>query len=146
MDTIERDTGGSLAIDPDSDEPANKGPTRKRRSYSNAFKRQIVEETLADRDSVSVVARRHDVNANQLFRWRKQYHDGLLADEPAAQALIPVAVQELPISESATKKSDEKVRDAGRLEVILTGGHQLVVTATFCQSTLRTALMALLSC
>ena len=28
--------------------------------------------------SVSVVARRHDVNANQVFAWRKLYRDGLL--------------------------------------------------------------------
>jgi len=28
----------------------------------------MVEETLAGRDSVSVVARRYDVNANELFK------------------------------------------------------------------------------
>src|SRR5262249_10337636 len=44
----------------------------KRRQYSEALKRQMVEETLAPGASVSVVARRHDVNSNQLFRWRRQ--------------------------------------------------------------------------
>ena len=44
----------------------------KRRQYSEALKRQMVAETQAPGASVSVVARRHDVNSNQLFRWRRQ--------------------------------------------------------------------------
>jgi transposase len=44
----------------------------KRRQYSEALKRRMVAETLAPGASVSVVARRHDVNSNQLFRWRRQ--------------------------------------------------------------------------
>jgi transposase len=47
------------------------GPT-KRREYSEALKRQMVAETLEPGASVSIVARRHDVNSNQLFRWRRQ--------------------------------------------------------------------------
>src|SRR5947209_15558747 len=47
------------------------GPT-KRRQYSEALKRQMVAETQAAGAAVSVVARRHDVNSNQLFRWRRQ--------------------------------------------------------------------------
>jgi transposase len=43
------------------------GPT-KRRQYSEALKRQMVAETQAPGASVSIVARRHDVNSNQLFR------------------------------------------------------------------------------
>jgi len=39
--------------------------TRRRRSVG---KRRIVAETLALGSSVSIVARRHDVNANQLFK------------------------------------------------------------------------------
>jgi transposase len=46
------------------------GPT-KRRQYSEALNRQMVVETRAPRASVSIVARRHDVNSNRLFRWRR---------------------------------------------------------------------------
>lgn len=46
------------------------GKQRVRRQFSNDFKRQVVAETLAARTSVSVVARRHDINANLLLRWR----------------------------------------------------------------------------
>jgi transposase len=46
--------------------------TTKRREYSQALKRQMVAETQVPGASVSVVARRHDVNSNQLFTWRRQ--------------------------------------------------------------------------
>src|ERR1700733_6541957 len=42
----------------------------KRRSWPDRLKRQIVAETDEPGASVSVVARRHDVNANQVFKWR----------------------------------------------------------------------------
>src|SRR5260370_17745910 len=44
----------------------------KRRQWSAALKRQIVAETVEPGSSVSIVARRHDVNANQLFKWRRE--------------------------------------------------------------------------
>ena len=43
---------------------------RRRRLWSEEEKRRIVAETLQPGASVSVVARRHDVNANMLFTWR----------------------------------------------------------------------------
>ena len=49
---------------------------RTRRFRSKLERRQIVEETLKPGASVSLVARAHDVNANQVFKWRKQYQQG----------------------------------------------------------------------
>jgi hypothetical protein len=43
----------------------------------------MVEETFAPGQSVSIVARRHDVNANLLFDWRKQYRLGKLGNGQA---------------------------------------------------------------
>ena len=40
----------------------------KRRQWTRALKRRIVAETLEPGASVSIVARRHDVNANQVFK------------------------------------------------------------------------------
>ena len=51
----------------------------KRRNWPEAFKRQVVAETLEAGSSVSMVARRHDVNANQLFKWRRE----MLPEDPA---------------------------------------------------------------
>jgi transposase len=45
---------------------------RRNRSWPEALKREIVAASLAPGASVSVVARRYDVNANQVFSWRKR--------------------------------------------------------------------------
>src|SRR5438876_1604273 len=44
----------------------------KRRNWPEAFKSQVVAETLEPGSSVSIVARRHDLNTNQLFKWRRE--------------------------------------------------------------------------
>jgi transposase len=44
---------------------------RSRRSWSDEDKRRIVEEAIAPGASVADIARRHGVNANLLFNWRK---------------------------------------------------------------------------
>lgn len=62
-------------------------------------KRKIVEEALRSPHSVSVVARQHGLNSNQLFAWRKLYLNGQLAlavDSGTAVRLLPVSVSEEP--------------------------------------------------
>lgn len=44
---------------------------RKHRSWSLDEKRRIVDEGVSDGVSLAEVARRHDLNANQLFTWRR---------------------------------------------------------------------------
>ena len=65
-------------------------PKKQRRSV--AEKRRIVEETLAAGASVARVARAHNVNANQVFHWRKLYQAGRLGSNPGAIKLLPVTV------------------------------------------------------
>ena len=47
-----------------------------------------MEETLLPGISVSRVARRHDVNANQLFYWRKLYREGRLGGRAATASRV----------------------------------------------------------
>jgi transposase len=61
----------------------------KRRQYSEALKRQMVAETEVPGASVSIVARRHDVNSNQLFRWRRQLLPKAVVE---SGAMVPVAI------------------------------------------------------
>jgi transposase len=63
--------------------------TTKRRQYSEGLERQMVAETQVPGASVSIVARRHDVNSNQLFRWRRQLLPKAVV---ASGAMVPVAV------------------------------------------------------
>jgi transposase len=51
-----------------------------RRSWSLEEKRRIVEEAFRPSTSVADVARRHGLNSNQVFNWRKLY-----GTQPAAQ-------------------------------------------------------------
>ena len=67
----------------------------KRRHYDQAFKRHVVELTLVPGASVARIALDHRINANILFKWRRQYlRDlGAAAAKPAA-ALLPVALSD----------------------------------------------------
>ena len=66
---------------------------RRHRSWPEALKREIVAASYAPGSSVSMVARHYDVNANQVFSWRKLYRDdpGAAAVSSVPQ-LIPVIV------------------------------------------------------
>ena len=66
---------------------------RRHRSWPEALKREIVAASYAPGSSVSMVARHYDVNANQVFSWRKLYGDdpGTPAVSSVPQ-LIPVMV------------------------------------------------------
>jgi len=67
----------------------------KRQHYDAAFKRHLVELTLVPGASVARIALDHRLNANILFRWRRQYLRELGAAAPqASAALLPVAVSE----------------------------------------------------
>ena len=50
-------------------------PVPPRRRWSEAEKRRIVAESYQPGVSVSIVARRNDVNANLVFTWRRQYRE-----------------------------------------------------------------------
>src|SRR5690349_3258395 len=77
----------------------------KRRMRTLDEKRQIVEEVLQGGESVAVIARRHEVNANLLFSWKRQYEKGLL--ESKRTALVPVKVQRKASSAVRAMPSDE---------------------------------------
>src|SRR6266403_1182330 len=65
---------------------------RRRRSVEE--KRRIVEETLEAGASVARVARRHAVNANQVFYWRKKYREGRLGKNQSSK-LLPVTLSDI---------------------------------------------------
>jgi transposase len=66
----------------------------KRRYRSKLERRKIVEETFVPGASVAVIARSHGVNANQVFNWRKMYHDGRLDVQPSATQFLPARIIE----------------------------------------------------
>lgn len=51
----------------------------------------MVRQSYEPGYSVSLVARQHGVNANQLFLWRKQHQEGLLTPVAADESTVPAA-------------------------------------------------------
>lgn len=74
MDIIACD-GGTVSLSTALRVPGSPIPTavakRRRRSWSDNEKRRIVAETLCPGASVADIARRHGMNANLLFNWRR---------------------------------------------------------------------------
>ena len=97
---------------------------RTRRFRSKAERRRIVEDTLKAGASVSLVARSHDVNANQVFTWRKQYHAGKLEVEPTSSTLLPVRVADSVPARRASTRRQSKSKRSGIIDIDL--GHARV--------------------
>src|SRR5271156_6230259 len=56
-------------------------------------KRRIVELTMVPGASVALVARAHGVNANQVFKWRREFERGELSEPvSASSSLLPVVL------------------------------------------------------
>jgi transposase len=89
---------------------------RRRRLRPLAEKRRIVEETLEPGASVSVVAQRHDVNANLVFAWRRLYRAGLLSVAETPAPLVPVRVKRVRVA-SASPVTLEVILPKGSIRV-----------------------------
>ena len=87
------------------------GRTRNRRRTIKE-RREIVEETLLPDASVSRVARRHDVNANQVFYWRKLFREGRLGISMNPQ-LLPVKVEAQRAAVEAVRRSELELDAVG---------------------------------
>ena len=64
-------------------------PTR--RQHDRAFKAELVEQSLRPGASVSAIALRAGINANLLFKWRRD-HLRAQGSRPQAATLLPVCV------------------------------------------------------
>ena len=97
----------------------------KRRSYSRAFKRRVVAETLEASASVASVARQHGLNANMVFLWRGDPRFGPGRDAPS---FLPVEVTTTEVSCPAEPVNAD---GAGRIEISLSNGHHIRVIGAY---------------
>jgi transposase len=102
---------------------------RKRRRWSEALKRRIVAETAEPGASVSIVARRHDVNANQLFKWRREM-------APRQPARVEQSVRMLPVG-IVPQASAPRARRGGTIEIAFAGGARVCVRGEVSSQTLQ---------
>jgi transposase len=98
-----------------------KSGRRKRRSWTLEEKRRIVDESLEDGASIAEIERLYELNANQLFTWRRQF--GL---EPATASdvttLLPVTIAPEGVVETGSG-------GVGQMEIVLAGGVRIIVWA-----------------
>ena len=120
----------------DSKDEGGSAPGRRRRSWSLDEKRRIVDESREDGASLAEVARRHDLNANQLFTWRRQF--GVEAAEPKDLApILPVTIA----LETATEESGPG--SSGQIEIVLAEGDRILVWSDVETAALTRVLKAL---
>ena len=109
---------------------------RRRRRWSEAQKRQIVAETHEPGVSVPMVAQRYNLNANQIFRWRRLLREperagGVGRFVPvvveAAPGQGPAAATMSPPSESVVAAGQPAT---GRMEIVLAGDRRVIVDRT----------------
>jgi len=110
------------------------GPRRRR---SEAEKRKIVEEALQPGASVALVARRHDLNANVLFIWRRKYLKGQLGESNRPTGLIPVKMISSDPDPVAAASPTESASTAPVVELKTTTGVQLRITGDLAREALR---------
>jgi len=105
--------------------------TGPRRQHTIEEKLRIVRETHVKGASVATVARRHDVNPNQVFAWRQMYRQGLL--DPKAPLttppMLPVRVS-TPTERAVVEVPAQRLRSqplSDAIEIQLANGHGIVV-------------------
>ena len=117
----------------------------RRRRYDVAFKRAVVEQTLAPGASVARIAREHDINANQLFTWRRQLSlarqndHSRQANDKQPVSLVPVTV----VAESLTPAlAPAVVTDNSQIEIVFCG-YEIRIRGAVDTATLQLVLSSL---
>ena len=93
---------------------------RQRRRHPNSYRRQVVAETWRGTESVSEVTRRHDLNANWVFKWRQRYPE-LSPHADATAALIPIVAQSKPPVDDQASVPDAADASCSRIGITLAG-------------------------
>ncbi len=115
---------------------------RSRRRWTIEEKRRIAQETFLSGASVSRIAQRYALNANQLFQWRKKYREGRLGTRTTAK-LLPVAITDERLSEAEQVAAPVTPAPLGIIEMVLPKG-KLRIEGRVELLTLRAAIECLL--
>src|SRR4051794_9747279 len=102
---------------------------RKYRRWNAEEKRSICRETRAAGVSVAQVARRHELNANLIFKWLKDLRFAPADAVEGATVFLPVEIHgaEAPAARIASPAHGTH----GRVEIVLATEHRLFVEGPF---------------
>ena len=65
---------------------------RTRRLHDRAFKDELIAQSLVPGASVAGIAMKSGINANLLFKWRREHVRAMAASAPSAATLLPVCM------------------------------------------------------
>jgi transposase len=68
---------------------------RNQRTFSQEFKRQVVEELLSGESRPAQLCRRHNIPSSLLYHWKKQYGRGKFNNEPTAEGALKDRIEKL---------------------------------------------------
>jgi transposase-like protein len=68
---------------------------RNQRTYSQEFKRQVVEELLSGASRPAQLCRRHNISSSLLYHWKRQYSLGKFNNEPIEEAALKDRIEKL---------------------------------------------------
>ena len=124
---------------------------RRRREHSATLKRELIERSLQPGASVSGIALDSGINANLLFKWRRQHLRSQAPGTVAGTAtpiLLPVTI-ESPLPQSAAVAAAPPPASAPRALAgvieIETGGARVRLRGSVDEANLRTVLTTLRS-
>jgi transposase len=112
------------------------------------FKEDLIAQSLIAGASVAAIAMKGGVNANLLFKWRREHVRAKIESVPAAGTLLPVcvvpAVDSMPISQPPASGDAAVTRSArqGVIEIDIAGA-QLRLRGAVDETMLGTVLRAL---
>ena len=82
---------------------------RSRRLHDRAFKDDLIAQSLVPGASVAGIAMRGGINANLLFKWRRERVRAMAVSAPTAATLLPVCV----IAETASPSTVQSTLRVG---------------------------------
>ena len=68
---------------------------RNLRTFSQEFKRQVVEELMSGESRPAQLCRRHNISPSLLYHWKKQYSLGQFNNEPIEEAALKDRIEKL---------------------------------------------------
>jgi transposase len=126
-----------MTLSTEKDRPSEVLRRGRRRRWTDEEKKRIVAESEAPGSSVSIVARRHDLNANMLFTWRREFRQREAGGDVDRAAFIPaiIAPDEAGVGQPAPAPREQRAsvedgsarRLSGLLEIVLAGGSRVIV-------------------
>ena len=109
----------------------------KRRSWTRDEKRRIVEESLEPGVSIAKVARRYNLNANQVCTWRRQQGVSTTTLDNSG-SILPVTLNPETLS-----SIEDSPGASGQMEIVLAEGDRIIVWSDFEAAALSRAIKAL---